>query len=202
MITINVNVSDHVREMLVGVIDALTGQDAIELSEQSGMAARNAAIKYHREFDQAGGWRGKRYLGPSKNDGSSFGSEVTGGWALQSFSANEAVISNNATYYAFKVTGGTITPKRAKFLTIPLIAEAKGVKAFRYQEETGKRLFRPKGKNVLMESTGKGTARAVYALVSSVTQDPWPNALPPEELIGDAFMKQYRKGLEEIVEKL
>ena len=150
MITIKVNIADGASEALAAVISALTVPQAAELSEQGGVAARNAAVKYHREFDQSGGWRGKRYLGPGPNDGSSFGADVARGWALESFTSGGAVIANDATYYKFKVTGGTITPKRAKFLTIPLIQEAKGLYTSVYQQNTGKRLFRPTGKFVLL----------------------------------------------------
>ena len=142
MISINVNVSDGVSPMLQKIIGALTGQQASDLSEQGGRAAVNAAIKYHRKFDQAGAWKGPRYLGPGPNEGSSFGSSVASGWSLQSFDRDSATISNDAAYYAFKVTGGTITPRRAKHLTIPLIQEAKGLHASVYQENTGKRLFK------------------------------------------------------------
>lgn len=202
MITIQVNVADGASPALVAVISALTGAQAAELSEQGGIAARNAAVKYHREFDQSGGWKGKRYLGPGANDGGRFGSDVARGWALESFTSGGAVIANDATHYAFKVRGGTIRPKRAKALTIPLIQEAKGLYASVYQQNTGKRLFAIKGKNALFESTGKDTVRAVYALVKSVTMAPWPNAVPPDEVIGSAYTDQYREGLLEIIEKL
>jgi hypothetical protein len=201
MITISVNVADGVSPMLQNIIGALTGPQASELSEQGGRAAVNAAIKYHREFDQSGGWKGPRYLGPGPNDGSSFGSDVARGWSLQSFDRDGAVISNDASYYAFKVTGGTITPKRAKFLTIPLIQEAKGLYASVYQQNTGHRLFKSKSGKALMESTGKGTVRAVYALVSSVTSRPWPGAVPDEDMIAAAFVNQWREGLTDIIEE-
>lgn len=218
MIAINVNVSNGASPMLREFIAALTGQQAAELSEQSGRAAVNAAIKYHREFDQAGGWKGKRYLGPGPNGGGDFGSDVARGWSLQSFDSSGAVIANDATHYAFKVTGGTITPKRAKALTIPLIQEAKGLYASVYQQNAGHRLFTIKGKHALFERTEGATTgargkrgrpgataiktsgiRAVYALVASVTTGPWPGAVPDEDLLATAFMKQYRLGLEEII---
>lgn len=197
MITINVNISDGASPALQKIIAALTGPQAADLSEQGGIAARNAAMKYHREFDQSGGWRGKRYLGKGPNEGTDFGSAVASGWNLESFTSGGAVIANGATYYRHKVTGGTITPKRAQFLTIPLIQEAKGMKAFVYQATTGKRLFRPKGKFVLMEKTDDGKARSVYALVKSITQGPWPNAVPPLDDIGKAYTAQYLYALNE-----
>ena len=221
MITYIVSVDENISELLAGVVSALTGGQAAELMEQGGIAARNAAIKYHRDFDQSGGWQGKRYLGPSANDGSSFGADVARGWELQSFDPSGAIIANDASHYAFKVSGGTITPKRAGALTIPLIQEAKGLYASVYQQNTGRRLFTIKGKNALFERTDavitgargrRGQAgataiktrgiRAVYALVKSVTTGPWPGALPPEDALGDAFLEQYQAGLAEIIESL
>jgi len=201
MIEIKVNVTDNASPALAALISALTGPQAADLNEQGGIAARNAAVTYHREFDQSGGWRGTRYLGPGPNEGSRFGADVARGWALESFTSGGAVIANDATYYRHKVAGGTITPKRAKFLTIPLIQEARGLYASVYQQNTGRRLFRPKGKFVLMEKTDDGKARSVYALVASITQGPWPNALPPEPLLAGAFTDQNRQGLIEIIEK-
>jgi hypothetical protein len=195
MVTVQVNVSDNASPALAALISALTGPQAAKLSEQGGIGARDAAAKYHREFDKSNGWRGTRYLGAGKNDGSNFGSDVARAWALESFTSGGAVITNDAPFYRHKVTGGTLTPKRAKFLTIPLIPEAKGIRAAVYQQNSGNRLFRPKGKNVLMESTGNGGIRAVYALVKSITQGPWPNALPPLEDIAAAYTDQYRKQL-------
>jgi hypothetical protein len=112
---------------------------------------------------------------------------------------SQTVIANNADFYAFKVRGGTITPKRAKFLTIPLIREAAGLYVSRYQQNTGRRLFRPKGKDVLMERTEGGTARSVYALVKSVTQGPWPRAVPDEDLIAGAFVSRWKSELAELI---
>lgn len=219
MIQVTVNVTDGLSPMLREFISALDGAKAAELNEVGGRSAVNAAVKYHREFDKAGGWKGKRHLGPSGGDGSSFGADVARGWHFVESGKTGAVIANNATHYAFKVTGGTITPKRAKALTIPLIQEARGIYASVYQQNTGRRLFSIKGKNALFERiagyiTGsrgrKGTAgttsigttsiRAVYALVKSVTMGPWPNAVPPSDLIASQFKVAWLTALEGVIE--
>lgn len=199
MIQIRVNVSDGASQALRNLINSLSGPQATEINEVAGRAAVNAAIKYHREFDKAGGWRGRRYLGSNRNDGSSFGSDVARGWYFKESDKTGAVIANNADFYAFKVTGGTITPKRAKFLTIPLIREAAGLYVSVYQQNTGRRLFRPRGKDVLMESIGNGKARSVYAIVKSVTQRPWPRAVPDEDLIAAAFVSRWKAELAELI---
>jgi hypothetical protein len=219
MIEIRVSVTDGASPMLRRAISAMTGADSSAINEQGGREAVTAAIAYHREFDQAGGWKGKRYLGPS-TDGSSYGSEVTQAWSFQSADQRGATITNDARHLKFKSTGGTVVPKRTKFLTIPLIAEARGRRAADYEIFARTNLFLIKGKRALFERVGgevtgkrgKGksaagastiksnTIRAVYALVRSVTHKPWPGALPPNNLLSDAFMDRYRRSLLEILQ--
>lgn len=201
MIEVGANVLDKASPALRAVIAGLSGEEASEISEASGIAARNAAIQYHRSFDQAGGWKGPRYLGPSRSDGSSFGAEVAAGWNLESFDRHGATIANDARHLRFKASGGVIRPKRARYLTIPLIREARGMYASVYQQNTGKRLFRPKGRDVLMEKGEDGTARSVYALVKSVTMRPWPGALPDSQTISDAYVEQYRESLADLIDR-
>lgn len=219
MIQITTNVIDSVSPMLREFIAALTGSERTDINEVAGRAAVNAAIKYHREFDQAGGWKGKRYLGPSQGEGSSFGADVARGWFFMGADSDGATIGNNADHYAFKVSGGTILPKRAKALTIPLILEAKGLYASVYEQNTGKKLFSIKGKNALFERTdqvvtgargrrGRPGAtpikqsgiRAVYALMKSVTMGPWPGAVPDDDVIAFAFVEQFKLSLADIIE--
>lgn len=213
MITINVNVTDHASPALAALLSSITGQQATLLNEAAGWAASEAAAKYHREFEAADRWRGTRYLGPSNGSGS-FGAAVAQRWKLAEFSANGATISNDSPFYRHKVEGGTIRPKRGKALTIPLIPEARGILASDYQRNSGKDLFTIKGKNALFERIATITAgargrrgqagatpirgtgiRAVYALVSSITQGPWPGAVPPSEAIAAAYTAQYRASL-------
>ena len=221
MITYRVNLHDDgASEALAELISAMTGAEAAGLNEIGGRAAANAAVTYHREFDAAGGWRGKRYLGPGNGTGSGFGADVARGWNFDAADANGATISNDATYYRFKVTGGTITPKRAKALTIPILPEARGLRASVYVQNTGHKLFTIRGKNALFEriegvtSGARGRrgqpgatsiktsgVRAVYALLKSVTMPPWPNALPPEELLAAAYSNAWRDGLADIIEE-
>jgi hypothetical protein len=105
------------------------------------------------------------------------------------------------------VLGGTIKPTGGrKFLTIPLIKEAKGVKAADYEKYTKRKLFRLPGSKVLVERTEDGTqstlraekptlrtragykvfnlgpgmrVRPVYALAEQAVIPKDPRALPP-----------------------
>ena len=87
------------------------------------------------------------------------------------------------------------------YLTIPLIEEAHGRRVRDYELAFGK-LFKPKGKRVLMEKGEDGKARSVYALLKSVTQRPWPDALPPDEVLGGAFVDGFRGALSDWIETL
>jgi len=211
VISIQVSVTDGASKPLRAAIRGLSEDLAADLNEIGGRSAVVYAARYHREFDQAGGWRGKRYLGPTQGDGTSFGADVARGWQFKASSPTEAVISNDASHYSFKVRGGVITPKRAKALTIPLIPEARGLYASVYSQNTGRRLFTIKGRDALFEriqgtTTGSRgrrnrpgattirttNIRAVYALKKSVTLDPWPGAVPPAEELGNAFLAGWR----------
>jgi len=200
MISITVNLDDkEASRALAEVISALTGPEAAGLNAVGGRAAQQAAAKYHREFDQSGGWRGKRYLGAGNGEGGRFGSDVARGWKFDTADAGGATISNDASYYAFKVSGGTITAKRVSFLTIPLVPEARGLRAATFAQNTGQKLFRPKGKKVLAVKDGKGI-RSIYALVKSVTMGPWPGAVPPEDVLAGAFSEAWREALADHLE--
>lgn len=219
MIRVTARLEDGASDALSALLSALDGDERTSLNRVGGRSAQDAAAKYHREFDSRGGWKGSRYLGPAPGQGSSFGANVAGGWSLESADADSATIANDAEHLGFKATGGTIVPKRAKALTIPLIQEAKGVRASVYSQNTGHKLFTIKGKNALFERLGvittgsrgrRGQAgatniqqsriRAVYALMKSVTMRPWPGALPPDELLSSAFANRYIDELERIVD--
>ncbi|WP_193215159.1 hypothetical protein [Luteolibacter marinus] len=198
MIEIGVNIGDGASGTLAGLISALTGEQMSAFNEVGGRAASNAAVAYHRDFDAAGGWRRK---GSARSGRSSFGADVAKGWSFRTADREGAVIGNDADHYGFKVRGGTITPKRVEFLTIPMVDEARGRRVADYEIFTGRRLFRVKGKKALFEPLGKGQGvRAVYALVKQVTQQPWPDAVPPDELIAGAFSVAWRKEMADYIE--
>jgi hypothetical protein len=194
MIDVKVNVTDGASEGLRDLISQLTGPGLAELNSVGGRAAAQAAKAFSKAFDDAGGWRTSRRFpssGPSR-----FGGDVAQGWAFLVADATGALIFNDATHYAFKVRGGAITAKRVRYLTLPMIPEAKGLRAAVYQQNTGRKLFTIPGKKALFEKTSGGTSkkpgvRAVYALVKSVTQAAMPEAVPPDEVIASAFTKAW-----------
>jgi len=201
MLKVEVKVDDTASKSLRRLLSALDGEGMELLNEAGGRAANTAAIEYHEDYNDAKLWRGKRYMsGPAKKPGD-FGQNVALGWNFRTANKAGATISNGAPYYRFKVTGGTITPKRAKALTIPLVPGAAGRRAKDYESATGNRLFKVKGKKALFEKNGEGV-RPVYALVARVTQAPWPNALPETEDLALAFEDAWLGGLEDLLEEV
>jgi phage gpG-like protein len=202
MIEIKVNVEAQVGEDLREFVSTLTGEGLAEINAVAGRYATNAAAEFHRKFSASGGWKGNRYMQGSTGRSGEFGENVAQGWKFIESDAEGAVIGNNADYYGFKVRGGTIRPKRVSFLTIPLIPDAKGRRAADYEIYAGVRLFRPKGKNVLMEKTEGGGVRGVYALMKSVTMQPMPGAIPPKDLLADEFTRGWLAALSDKIELL
>ena len=110
------------------------------------------------------------------------------GWSLTKSSGNSVTFANAAIGLAHKITGGTIRAKRRKFLTIPIGPQAHGVSARDYSLNISP-LFRVKGVLAEKDDNAESGIRPVYVLKKSVTQKPWPGALPPEASYVDALME-------------
>ena len=115
-------------------------------------------------------------------------SNIARKWFLSSADASGAVISNpdEDGSLRHKIRGGTITAKNAGALTIPLVPEAHGRRAADYQSEI-RELFTIPNKSALFEAVEGGGGRAVYALRKSITQDPWPDAIPASGELAAAY---------------
>jgi hypothetical protein len=90
-----------------------------------------------------------------------------------------ATVSISKREAAPHIFGGVIKPKEKRFLTIPLVAAARGETVASYQAKTGSELFRVKGKFALFEKNGE-ELRAVYALRTSVTIRKDETAVPSD----------------------
>jgi len=144
---------------------------------------------------------------------SHFWSRIRGATAVASVSDTEALVAVSSPAFSHKVTGGTIVPKRGKYLAIPAMAAAYAAGspregaapenlafAFSRHPQGGWRPSLVVQENVMKE-VGKprkdGTRRrrlvhqagAIwYWLIKSATQAPDPRALPPEPEITDAVI--------------
>lgn len=200
MLEIKVDISDQASPALRELIRTLDGQERAELNAVGARAANTAAIDYHQGFNERGGWRGSNYMtGPGSTPGE-FGQNVALGWNFKDVDKEGATISNNADYYAFKVSGGRIVPKRASQLTIPMVPEAAGRRVRDYESATGNLLFRVLGKKALFEKTDNGGIRAVFALVKEAIHQPWPQALPDDDTLSTAFVEGWTGALADKLE--
>ena len=95
---------------------------------------------------------------------------------------------NGTVGLAHKVTGGTIRAKRKKFLTIPVDPKAHGLDA-KTVARTIAPLFQAKGMLLYVDEQ-TADVKAAYALKKSITQRPWPGALPPESSYLEAFVNE------------
>jgi hypothetical protein len=158
---------------------------------QAGRDVTDYLRRYHTRFRQK--WQGDRYMaGPRSN---LFWQEVVAGWQEPVVSGKTVTITNTFGLLKWKTTGGTITPVHARMLTIPLVPEAKGLSAAEFAAEERTPLFRVG--NALMRRIGK-KLEGIYALKESVTQQPWPGAMPPDDEIKQVFSDSVRKQVQAI----
>jgi len=113
--------------------------------------------------------------------------KVAGSWSIMGASGSGVTLrSKGVDGFAHKVTGGTITARRAKFLTIPIIPQAHGLSAASYSNTISK-LFAVKGVLAQADKNSPTGIKPVFLLKKSITQKPWRNALPPEQSYINAF---------------
>ncbi len=93
---------------------------------------------------------------------------------VRTVSESAAEVSSNQVGASLKQYGGTVRPKRAKALTIPIAPEAKGKTAYEMNTPS-QPLFRPKGTSFLARANKDGTLKPLFALVAKADQqpDPW-----------------------------
>ena len=120
-------------------------------------------------------------------------------WKIKSHTGKGAVIENDTVGLAHKVTGGTITAKRRKFLTIPIDPRAHNIKAKDFSR-TVSPLFRVKNCLAIKDENSPSGIKPIYALKKSVNQSPWLGALPPESNYVNAFMAGVLESLIEQIE--
>lgn len=108
------------------------------------------------------------------------------------------IVSINHPAFGQKVRGGTIRPKRAKMLTIPVSEEAYGRTASTFEVETGLKLIfiRTGGRGAnpfaaaVLATRRSGGLQVEYVLRASVTQKPDPTALPQRTDLQAAIVKR------------
>lgn len=177
MITIKLDrdeVTPHLRKLLK---EAATNSP---LSRVLGRAASNELKKHFRErnANSANKLGGKR---------TNFWSRIAESVQSPVPSPGKIVIPISHPAIAQKVFGGTITPKKAKNLAIPISAKAYGKSPRVF---TGLQFAMTRaGVKLLGMKDGSGGMEWLYVLKKSVTQSKDPNALPKDAKVGDAMTK-------------
>lgn len=146
------------------------------------------ARDYHRHFDDRGGWfNPARSTWGAGRKRTQFGRDIVRAWGEGLATSDGVTIENNDQRLLLKVYGGTITHPKA--LTIPIDPRAHGRSVAQFERVVGVKVFRPRGKSVLMfvEHSG-GKAKVAYVLRKSVTFRPWQGALPPDDAMVDPYI--------------
>lgn len=206
MIGIRVTISDQeAKAFLVEVTGTLTRRR--ELNEALAIRLRRE-LKAHFALKN----QEPNKMGAPKTN---FWSQVENATDILEITEAGATLQVAEQRFNIQLFGGTILPVKAKFLTIPLIKEARGESVASYRSKTGHRLFTIPGRNVLFEKADGGGAsesrvggtrgrdrgfgvrlgarqglRAVFALKSSVTIKKDPTALPPEATLLQALQEE------------
>jgi hypothetical protein len=149
-----------------------------DILQRAGQAVTDYCRAYHAKMD----WKGSGWMAPSLG----FADKVVAGWQNPVVSGNRVTITNTFGLLSWKVKGGTITPVRAPYLTIPLISEAKGKTVAEYRAGASTPLFQ--AGMALCQKIG-GRLTAVYALSKGVRQEPWPDAMPTDEQLAAIFTR-------------
>jgi hypothetical protein len=170
------------------VTSSMLALQSADVRRRAINAGANDALSVVKKYYGVGGsalWSG---TGPTQGAGrkkTQWWRKVESNWSVASTSTTGATLSNiNTDGFSHKITGGTISAKRAKYLTIPIVPEAHGLSAKTYSK-TIKPLFRVK--NLLVQEEKDGKIKPIFVLKKSVTQKAWKGALPPEKTYLDAY---------------
>lgn len=131
--------------------------------------------------------------------GNKLGAPSTGFWrnAIASVRADSGdaggVVRITQRGVALQYYGGTVTPKTAKALTIPIAAEAHG-KTVGDFKAAGETIFRLKGSDLLCRDVG-GKPQPLFVLRQSATIRPHADVLPTAEELQEAAAAGARRHL-------
>ena len=162
------------------------------LFEAGAKTAQRFITRHLRDLEARGnkkGWPSQHFFAGGKN-------AVEKNVGIASVTPKSAVITIADVRFVHRILGGTVTPKRAGALAIPLTAEAYGLagKGTLRESMPGLILFRTArgaflGKSTMQKVAGrKGLKRqqikALFILLKSVTHKPHPNELPDQARMG------------------
>ena len=124
--------------------------------------------------------------------------------ALTEITDDSATVSIASPELAHKITGGIVTPKRAKALAIPLSPDAYKAGSASLFPRPLTMVNRPGRPPLLVETglIGESTSWTLhYILLKSVKHAPDPRALPPQENINQSLLSRARAHLDRIMKR-
>ena len=131
MISVQVIVEDSRRVILVEVKEAVVNRR--DLNERLATRWRDELREHFKEKNRI-----PNKLGGKKTD---FWNGIAADTGVAEVSENGAVLTVANARFRLHLYGGTVTPKKAKALTIPIVPEAHGFSARLYEQKTGHKLF-------------------------------------------------------------
>lgn len=185
VISSNVTLTDRATPELRRIAQQLKNPQA--LYKDVGRRAANDLRKHFREMDA----KQPNALGGTRTH---FWLEVRDGVQQPQADSSGVTLLVVHPVIAAKVFGAVVTPKHAQSLTIPLHELAHGRRASVFEQETGKKLFHPKGTRVLMANLGDKPV-SIYALAKRVNLRSEPEALPEEKQFTEAIVATGRAHL-------
>lgn len=181
-ITVDTSGISAVKNDIINAMSPQVRQDALKVGAQSALIS----IKGYYTASGRNNWI--RPSLPTHGAGrklTDWWKLVESGWNVGNVTSKTATIFNGTIGLAQKITGGVITAKRKKFLTIPVHPTAHGMRARDYSASIAP-LFMVKG--VLARKEEDKSITPIYALRKSVNQAPWPTALPDEDTYTESFI--------------
>lgn len=190
-IEIDIKIDDKASKAVDALFSLVSKSDRTDLFTVASRASLLGVQEYYEKFNAKGGWINKSLPthGPGRKS-SGFGNLVTEGWNVSKVSDAGFTLNNGTPWLASKMRYWTQTPKK-KWITIPNVPEAHGVKAKDYQ---GKTFFAGRA---IMEEMPSGENRVVYWLVKSVKHKPTKGAMAPQS----AYLAPAMKSIDEQMER-
>ena len=124
-----------------------------------------------------------------------FWAQLAGATSVTSASSTGATVTVADERFALKVHGGTVRPKNAKALTIPIHPAAHGKRASQLNVELF--IVRTSTNAFLAGKSGSGDELTFYyVLKDSVTHDPDPEALPTDDEVERTMERSFERWLD------
>lgn len=159
------------------------------VQRRGGRAVGSFLKKYHRIYGRAGKWEDPSL--PTHGRGrkrTRFASDIVKRWGEPEVSSRAVEITNHDPRLHLKVYGGSVRPAAGGALTIPMRPDAHGRTVAEWKSiYPERRLFVPRGSNVLAFSNAAGELQVAYALFKRAHHRPWPDALPDDRRILDTY---------------